>query len=58
MKTKKKTHRVMIEWNTGTRQHKPKKGKGSYNRRKQDDYSNDDRLFFTNMYFFQKKYNF
>lgn len=45
MKPKKKTHRVTVDWNTGSRTHKPKKGKGSYDRKKQDDYSKDDRLF-------------
>ena len=32
MKEKVKKIRCLIPWNTGTRRHKPKKGKGSYNR--------------------------
>lgn len=30
----KKKPRARIEWNTGSRRHKQKKGKGSYNRKK------------------------
>jgi len=32
MKERVKKIRYLIPWNTGTRRHKPKKGKGSYNR--------------------------
>lgn len=41
MKTKFKP-RVEIKWNTGTRVHTPKKGKGSYNRKKIDNNQNSD----------------
>ena len=32
--SKKNNIRVRVEWNTGERIHKPKKGKGSYDRKK------------------------
>ena len=28
--------RAVVRWNTGTRVHKPKKGKGSYDRKRRD----------------------
>ena len=28
--------RAIVRWNTGTRVHKPKKGKGSYDRKRRD----------------------
>ena len=35
MKTTQKP-RAIVRWNTGTRVHKPKKGKGSYDRKRRD----------------------
>ena len=34
MKTTTNKPRAAVRWNTGTRVHKPKKGKGSYTRRR------------------------
>jgi hypothetical protein len=37
MKTTTNKPRAAVRWNTGTRVHKPKKGKGSYTRKKTPD---------------------
>ena len=39
---KKKKIRKQVPWNTGERVHQPKKGKGSYNRRKKNDRQDKD----------------